>query len=74
MNACNSRCGYCGRCDDGLREQYDGPEMHNCDRCGRVASQPVSLAGVGIACSRFCMDILARKHDSQMRPTQRRTA
>jgi hypothetical protein len=63
MNACSSACGHCGRCDDGLREGRDDSPYLFCDACGKqIYQSALSLAGVGVACSRVCMDILTEQH------------
>jgi hypothetical protein len=65
MNCCTARCGWCGRCE--TDERQDLPTLFTCDWCQCDAFRPLSLAGVGIACSRDCMDKLAAKHEQRMR-------
>lgn len=67
MNACTwASCQMCGRCTDEY-EQAPEPSVYlRCDECGMDAFQPLSLAGVGVACSRRCLDVLARKHEAAM--------
>ena len=62
MNRCTSACGHCGACDDGVRESPEPRQYYVCDRCGKDALYPVTLAGVGIACSRACMDVLEQQY------------
>ena len=63
MNACTwASCGMCGMCDDGVREHPEPRQYYLCDCCGQDAIYPVTLAGVGIACSRACMDVLERQY------------
>ena len=71
MNCCTSRCGYCGRCDDGLMESPEPTPYPFCDECGRDCLRALSLAGVGVACSRICLDKLAATHEA---PMHKRTA
>lgn len=33
-----------------------------CDKCGRDARYPLTLQGVGIACSKACMDVLEAQY------------
>lgn len=47
-------------------ERREDVIAETCDQCGRDAFTPISLAGVGIACSRACMDQLAAKHEAAM--------
>jgi hypothetical protein len=65
MNVCGPRCGYCGRCDNEPRQ--DAEPVPFCDNCGRDCLRTLSLAGVGIACSRDCLTKLAEKHEQAMR-------
>jgi hypothetical protein len=68
-HACGSHCGWCGACS----ADYDrNPELEPvawpfCDECGRDCIRALSLAGVGVACSRDCLDKLAAKHEQRMR-------
>ena len=66
MNACTSRCGYCGRCTDDHHDTPPKREYYTCDLCGHDAFWPVTLAGVGIACCRGHMDELVKKHEAAM--------
>ena len=69
MNCCSSNCGWCGRCDDGM-DARTTVTYESCDRCNRTLGAltgRISLQGVGVACSRECMDVLVRKHESLMR-------
>jgi hypothetical protein len=71
VNACSNRCGWCGACDDGVREQPELRDYLTCDHCGGDAFQPVTLAGIGIACSRACMDVLEAQYASDMAARER---
>jgi hypothetical protein len=65
MNCCSARCGHCGRCDDEPRQESE--PLPFCDNCGRDCIRALSLAGVGVACSRDCLNKLAAKHEQRMR-------
>lgn len=71
MNACTSRCGWCGACDDGIREGQEPREYLTCDTCHGDAFQPISLQGVGIFCSQTCADAGSEKHAQHL---ERQTA
>lgn len=61
MNACGPRCGWCGACDDGVRESPSQSYSARCEHCGQTIVHVLTLAGVGMACSRTCMDALEAK-------------
>jgi hypothetical protein len=68
VNCCTARCGWCGRCEDALLESPPF-EVDACDRCGKtlgLLTGKISLQGVGIACSRRCMDTLVAQHERAM--------
>lgn len=66
MNACNARCGWCGRCEDGLFEYPPQKEYLFCDECHRDAFYPVSLP-FGVFCSHACADIAEKKFAEGMK-------
>lgn len=66
MNACSERCAWCGRCEDASTLTPPQREYLWCDRCGKDAIHPVQLAGVGIACSRACMNALEQRFAQTM--------
>lgn len=61
MNACSERCAWCGRCEDDLHDTPPPRQYFFCDHCGKDAIYPVTLAGVGVACSYACMNQLEAK-------------
>jgi len=66
VNACSSACGWCGACTDNLTDTPPARDYLFCDECGRDVFRPVSLAGVGVCCSRECMDQLEAKYAQRM--------
>jgi hypothetical protein len=72
VNVCSSRCGWCGRCETDTRNE--ALDVLRCDKCGDDAFHPITLQGVGIACSRKCMDVLTRQHEAAMMPRQKVSA
>lgn len=52
------------------RDAVDAAAM--CDFCGGDAFYPMTLAGVGIACSRACLDKLERQYSAALMRRGRR--
>ena len=65
MNACSSRCGYCGRCTDAHEALSEPREYLFCDECHQDAFYPVSLP-FGVFCSHGCADIAEAKFIERM--------
>lgn len=76
MNACSPLCGFCGACDDGVRNAPERTALTVCDLCGRpFASGGVTYAGVGTFCSDRCKRVAVRQHElKQAAEAARRTA
>ena len=65
MNCCTSRCGFCGRCDDGLREGDDPWRSSVCHTCGGTIglTGTISTAAVGVFCSFKCAEEGVSRHE-----------
>ena len=66
MNCCTERCGFCGRCDDGVQESNPEPEHLFCDNCGRDVYSAVVLAGVGVFCGHSCATLASLMHEAYL--------
>jgi hypothetical protein len=60
VNACTSRCGYCGRCDDGLTApapRSERPLAPQCDQCGAFFfAFGITVQGLGTFCGATCRE------------------
>lgn len=65
MNDCSPACGWCGRCEDDIRESPPREYLF-CEECGQDAMHPISLQGVGVFCSRDCATKASHKHATAM--------
>jgi len=66
MNCCSTRCGHCGRCDDGLREGENPWLVEQCDICHTLLDSftgRVTIANMGQFCSRTCADVGVSRHE-----------
>jgi hypothetical protein len=70
VNCCTfASCGNCGRCDDEPRRDDYERDDESCDYChgtiGLMTSR-ISLASVGVFCSRKCADVATLIHAKRM--------
>jgi hypothetical protein len=66
VNCCTERCGWCGRCDDGLSNRPEPAHGPLCDYCGTTfGSGGVSVAGLGTFCGYKCRVLAEHKRAAE---------